>query len=107
MINIINLLSIKFILIIIAAIFTFGLIGVVLNRHNVIILLLYFEIMYLCASLIFIFFSFFSGNILGIFYFIFSLAIVGAEACVSLSILSHYFNTTKEINLTELDLTKY
>jgi NADH-quinone oxidoreductase subunit K len=87
-------------------IFLLGLMGILLNRHNIIILLLSFEIMYLCSTLVFSLYSYQTESSLGLFYIIFIITVVGAEACISLAIVSFYFNIAKEINLTELCWTK-
>ena len=83
-----------------------GVLGILLNRHNIIILLLSYEIVYLCSNLVFSLYSYQTGNLLGLFYILFVITIVGAEACISLAIVSFYFNVAREINLTELCWTK-
>ena len=101
-----NLLFLEKTFLLILLIFIIGMVGVVLNRHNIIILLLSFEVMYLSSTLMFAFYSYESGSILGLVYILFVLTNVGAEACIGLAIVSFYYSISKEINLNELSLTK-
>jgi NADH-quinone oxidoreductase subunit K len=87
-------------------IFSLGVLGILLNRHNIIIILLSFEIVYLCSNLVFSLYSYQTGNLLGLYYIIFIITVVGAEACISLAVVSFYFKRAKDMNLTELCWTK-
>ena len=98
--NLLNILILSF------AVFCIGIWGVLINRRNVIILFLCFEIMYLAANLNFAFFAYSSGDILGVVFIIYSLTIVGAESCVGLSIISVYFTVHKDVSLNNIDLNR-
>ena len=65
-------------------IFFIGIFGVLINRRNIIVLLISFEIIYLASSLNFAFYTFFSNDLMGIVFILYVLTIVGAESCVGL-----------------------
>jgi len=104
--NTFDILLIEKYFLIVFLIFVTGIAGVLLNRHNIIILLLSFEILYLCSTLVFVFYAYESGNLLGLFYIIYIITIIGAEACISLAIVSFYYNVAKELNINELSWIK-
>lgn len=83
-----------------------GFAGIVLNRHNIVILILSFEFIYLVSNLIFAYTSFQSGNCLGIFYVIYNITIVGAEACIGLASISLYYFIVKAVFLNGLNACK-
>jgi NADH-quinone oxidoreductase subunit K len=93
-------------LVLILLIFFLGIVGVAINRHNIIIVLLSFELIYLSSNLVFAFTSFFTGNLLGLFYIIYVLTVVGAEACIGLSIVLLYYSINSQLSLNTLNLTK-
>ena len=86
----------------------FGLAGlsVLLNRHNMIILLISFEILYLCGTLLLIFSAGQSTGVLELVWILYILTVVGAEACIGLALLSAYYRVAKELSLNTLTLTK-
>jgi NADH-quinone oxidoreductase subunit K len=83
-------------------IFFIGIWGVLINRRNIIILLMSFEIMYLAANLNFAFYSFFFNDIMGIVCILYAITIVGAESCVGLSIISVYYSIHKDVSLNTM-----
>jgi NADH-quinone oxidoreductase subunit K len=87
-------------------IFFLGILGVTINRHNIIIVLLSFELIYLSSNLIFAFTSFFTGDLLGLFYVLYSITIVGAEACIGLAVILLYYSINSQLSLNTLNLTK-
>ena len=94
-----NIYSILFLSI---CIFFIGVWGVLINRRNIILLLMSFEIMYLAANLNFAFYSFFFNDILGIIFILYILTIVGAESCVGLSIISVYYAIHKDVSINTM-----
>jgi len=88
------------------SIFFTGVLSVLSNRHNIIILLLSFELIYLSSTLILAYSSYESGNLLGLFLIMYVITIVGAEACIGLAIVSLYYSVSKEMSLNSLTLTK-
>jgi NADH:ubiquinone oxidoreductase subunit K len=80
-------------------IFNVGVLGVLLNRRNIIILLMSFEIMYLAASINFGFYSFNYTDAMGVLFIIYVLTIVGAESCIGLSLIAVYYTVHKDISM--------
>jgi len=87
-------------------VFFTGVLSVLANRHNIIILLLSFELIYLSSTLVLAYSSYESGNLLGLFLIMYVITIVGAEACIGLAIVSLYYSVSKEMSLNSLTLTK-
>lgn len=87
-------------------IFLIGVTSLLLNRHNIIIVLLSYEILYLSSLLVFAYSSYESGNSLGLFFILYIITIVGAEACTGLALIALYYTVAKELSLNSLTLTK-
>lgn len=68
-----------------------GLFGVVINRYNILLILISLEIMFLGLNLNFILFSAFCNDIVGQLISFFVLTVVGAESAVGLAILITYY----------------
>jgi NADH-quinone oxidoreductase subunit K len=94
------------ILILSTTVFFIGIWGLLINRRNIIILLMSFEIMYLAANLNFAFYSYLFNDILGILFIIFALTVVGAESCVGLSIISVYYAVHRDVSLNTMYLLR-
>jgi NADH-quinone oxidoreductase subunit K len=94
------------ILILSTTVFFIGIWGLLINRRNIIILLMSFEIMYLAANLNFAFYSYFFNDILGIIFIIYALTVVGAESCVGLSIISVYYAVHRDVSLNTMYLLR-
>jgi len=88
------------------AIFLIGIWGLVINRRNIIILLMSFEIMYLAANINFAFYSYFFNDIMGIVFIIYALTVVGAESCIGLSIISVYYAVHRDVSLNTMYLLR-
>lgn len=88
------------------AVFFIGIWGLLINRRNIIILLMSFEIMYLAANLNFAFYSYFFNDILGIIFIIYALTVVGAESCVGLSVISVYYAVHRDVSLNTMYLLR-
>lgn len=85
-----------------AVIFLIGVIGIITNRNNLILLLLAIELMLLGISLNFIFFSIFLNNPLGFLYSLLILSLAAAETSIGLALLVVYFRLTNKILLNSL-----
>lgn len=68
-----------------------GLFGVVINRYNILLILISLEIMFLGLNLNFILFSVFCNDIVGQLISFFVLTVIGAESAVGLAILITYY----------------
>jgi NADH-quinone oxidoreductase subunit K len=83
--------------------FSIGFVGVIINTHNLIIMLLSVEIMLLASNLLLTTFSFFTSNIKGQVAAMFFLAISAAEMAIALSIVMLYFKRKGTISINQQD----
>jgi NADH-ubiquinone oxidoreductase chain 4L len=81
-------------------IFLIGLIGFILNRKNVILMLVSIEIMLLSITLIILINSIAFNDNLGQLFALFIIALAGAESAIGLSILVVFYKLTGAISLT-------
>lgn len=93
-------------LIVAAILFGLGIAGIILNRKNVIILLMSIELMLLAVNTNFIAFSHFLGNNVGEVFVFFILTVAAAEAAIGLAILVVLFRRLGNIEVEELDSLK-
>lgn len=93
-------------LIVSAIVFSISLIGIVLNRQNLIVLLMCVELMLLAVNTNFIVFSHYLNDTAGQIFVFFILAVAAAEAAIGLAILILIFRHQKTINVDDLDLLK-
>ena len=89
-----------------AILFSLSVLGIFINRKNIIILLMCIELMLLAVNLNFIAFSHFSGDIGGQIFVFFILTVAAAEAAIGLAILVVLFRNLSTINVSELDRLK-
>ena len=100
------MLSLSHFLILGAVLFAISIVGIFLNRKNVIILLMAIELMLLAVNLNFIAFSYFLNNISGQVFVFFILTVAAAESAIGLAILVVLFRNRASINVEELDELK-
>lgn len=79
--------------------FLIGILGFVLNRKNIILMLISIEIMLLAVTLLVIISSFSFDDILGQTYSVYIIAIAGAESAIGLGILVAYYKLRGSISL--------
>lgn len=79
-------------------IFCIGLIGILLNRKNVVMVLISIEILTLATSLNFSIFSIYLDDIVGHIFVIFLITIAAAESAIGLSLVISLFQLKKTIN---------
>lgn len=89
-----------------AVLFSISVAGVLLNRKNVIILLMCIELMLLAVNINFVAFSHFLGDAGGQLFVFFILTVAAAEAAIGLAILVVVFRNRGTINVADLDLLK-
>lgn len=77
----------------------FGMLGVVLNRQNLLLILLSFELMTLGFILGYLSFSALIDDFRGVVFSIVILGLVAAESCVALAIFVHYYKILGLLNL--------
>jgi NADH-quinone oxidoreductase subunit K len=89
-----------------ALLFAIAMIGIFLNRKNLIVLLMAIELMLLAVNMNFIAFSHFLGDIAGQVFVFFILTVAAAESAIGLAILVVLFRNLNTINVEDLDSLK-
>lgn len=89
-----------------AILFAISVIGIFLNRKNLIVLLMAIELMLLAVNTNFIAFSHFLGDLNGQVFVFFILTVAAAESAIGLAILVALFRNMNTINVDELDALK-
>jgi len=89
-----------------AVLFAISVIGIFLNRKNLIVLLMSIELMLLAVNTNFIAFSHFLGDLNGQVFVFFILTVAAAESAIGLAILVALFRNMNTINVDELDALK-
>jgi NADH-quinone oxidoreductase subunit K len=100
------LLSLSHFLLLGAILFALSMVGIFLNRKNVIILLMAIELMLLAVNLNFVAFSHYLGDISGQVFVFFILTVAAAESAIGLAILVVLFRNLRTINVDDLDQLK-
>ena len=80
--------------------------GIIINRKNLIVLLMCIELMLLAVYVNFVAFSRFLGDVSGQAFVFFILTVAAAEAAIGLAILVTLFRNRRTINVAELDTLK-
>lgn len=93
-------------LVVAAALFTIGVLGIFVNRKNILILLMSIELVLLAVNLNLVAFSAYLGDIQGQVFAMFVLTVAAAEAAVGLAILVTYFRNRGDISVEALNLMK-
>ncbi len=86
-----------------AILFSIGVVGIFLNRKNVIILLMAIELLLLAVNINLVAFSRYLGNLDGQIFVFFILTVAAAEAAIGLAILVVYFRNRHSINVDDID----
>jgi len=86
-----------------ALLFAISVVGIFLNRKNVIILLMAIELMLLAVNMNFIAFSSFLGDMGGQVFVFFILTVAAAESAIGLAILVLLFRNVGSIDVEDLD----
>ncbi|MCZ6575884.1 MAG: NADH-quinone oxidoreductase subunit NuoK [Acidiferrobacterales bacterium] len=89
-----------------AVLFCLSVVGIFLNRKNVVILLMSIELMLLAVNINFIAFSHYLDDIAGQVFVFFILTVAAAEAAIGLAILIVIFRNRRTINVEDLDVLK-
>lgn len=89
-----------------AILFALSVVGIFLNRKNVVILLMAIELMLLAVNINFLAFSHFLGDITGQVFVFFILTVAAAEAAIGLAILVVLFRNRQTIDVEDLDILK-
>ena len=86
--------------------FALSVIGIFLNRRNLIVLLMAIELMLLAVNMNFVAFSHYLGDMQGQVFVFFILTVAAAESAIGLAILVVLFRNRSNINVDELDVLK-
>jgi NADH-quinone oxidoreductase subunit K len=89
-----------------ALLFAISVVGIFLNRRNIIVLLMALELMLLAVNLNFIAFSHFLDDLAGQVFVFFILTVAAAESAIGLAILVVLFRNLATINVEDLDSLK-
>lgn len=89
-----------------AVLFAISVIGIFLNRKNLIVMLMAIELMLLAVNTNFVAFSHFLGDLNGQVFVFFILTVAAAESAIGLAILVALFRNIDTINVDELDALK-
>lgn len=100
------MISLSHYLVLGAILFAIGLVGIFLNRKNVIILLMSIELMLLAVNMNFVAFSYYLQDISGQIFVFFILTVAAAESAIGLAILVVLFRNMRTINVDDLDKLK-
>jgi len=100
------MLSLQAYLTLAAIIFGIGVMGIIINRKNIIILLMCTELLLLAVNFNFISFSYFKQDITGQIFVFFILTVAAAEAAIGLAILVVFYRNKDSIDVQKLQTLK-
>jgi NADH-quinone oxidoreductase subunit K len=89
-----------------AILFTLGVMGIFINRKNVIVILMSIELILLSVNINLVAFSVFLNDIVGQVYALIVLTVAAAEAAIGLAILVAYFRNRGSIAVEDINLMK-
>ena len=89
-----------------AIIFVIGVIGIFLNRKNIIVILMCIELILLAVNINLVSFSIFLNDINGQVFTLFILTVAAAEAAIGLAIIVAYYRNVGTIRVEEIDSLK-
>ena len=89
-----------------AIIFTIGVVGIFLNRKNIIVILMSIELILLAVNINLVSFSMFLGDLSGQIFTLFILTVAAAEAAIGLAIIVVYYRNAGTIRVEEIENLK-
>jgi len=98
--------NISYILTITIILFFIGMLGLVLNRKNILITIMSIEIMLLSVNLNFVIFSVYLDDVVGYIFVLFILTIAATESSIGLSILSAYYKLKQTVQMEKVKNVK-
>lgn len=93
-------------LVVAAILFTLGVAGIILNRKNIIVILMSVELILLSVNLNFIAFSQSLGDLVGQVFALFVLTVAAAEAAIGLAILVAFYRNRSSIAVEDINSLK-
>lgn len=101
------LLNINYVLKLTTFIFCAGILGLVLNRKNILVAIMCIELLLLAVNLNFIIFSIYLDDMFGFVYVLFVLTIAASESALGLAILTVYYKLKSSILLEPIKNNKF
>src|SRR5580692_2441958 len=89
-----------------AILFTLGILGIFLNRKNIIVILMSIELILLAVNINLVAFSTFLGDIVGQVFALLVLTVAAAEAAIGLAVLVVYYRSRGSIEVEDVNLMK-
>ena len=89
-----------------AILFTIGMMGIFINRKNVIVLMMSIELILLAVNINFVAFSSYLNDLVGQVFTIFVLTVAAAEAAIGLAILVCFFRNRGTIDVEDVNVMK-
>ena len=99
-------MNIFFYLFLSSVIFSIGLLGIFINRKNVITILMSIELMLLAVNINLVSFSIYMNDISGQIFTLFILTVAAAEAAIGLAIIVVYYRNSGTIRVEEIEKLK-
>ena len=99
-------ISLEHYLILAAIIFTIGIIGIFLNRKNLIVILMCIELLLLAVNINLVSFSIFLNDLTGQIFTLFILTVAAAEAAIGLAIIVLYYRNSGSIRVEDINTLK-
>lgn len=96
--NFLNCITINFIL------FYLGLLGIILNRQNILIIFMSIELLLLSVNLNFLFFSFYLDDTIGQLFSFIILTVAAAESAIGLAIIILFYEINNNILIDQINL---
>jgi len=87
-------------------VFLIGCLGIILNRKNILLILMSIELIFLAVNINFILFSVYLDDIIGQIFAIYILTIAAAESAVGLAILVAYYKIRNNITVEYIQLLR-
>jgi len=100
------MISLSHYLILAAILFAIGMVGIFLNRKNLIVLLMAIELLLLAVNINFVAFSHYLHDLSGQLFVFFILVVAAAESAIGLAILVVLFRNLSSIDVEDLDSLK-
>ncbi len=100
------MIDIEHYIVVSAMLFVLGVLGIFLNRKNIIVILMAIELILLSVNIQLVAFSAFLGDLVGQVFAMFVLTVAAAEAAIGLAILVIYFRGRGTIAVDDVDRLK-
>ena len=91
--------SINYVLTVTSIVFFIGLVGIVLNRKNILIIIMSIELLLLAINLNFAAFSVYLDDIIGQIFVLFILTIAATESAIGLAVITVFYRLKNSIEL--------